>query len=533
MKKRKRIISTTLAICASSLLLSNSCLADKSVFDETVVERKNFEPAIPRPEQEKLAAKKLADLQSKTGRKPNILIFLVDDMGWGDPGAFGGGVAIGAPTPHINNLASQGLKLTSMYSQPTCTPSRAALTTGRLPVRSGLVRPILTGDKVSKNPWKIEQSSGKMLSAAGYRTALIGKWHVGEAEGMLPHEVGFDYFYGLPSVQSDYTQFLVSRQYSDMINNPALHKMAFTLRPEGLIEGNKGGPRKVAYPINSIDEIRMVDQVLRDQSVKFIKEAAKDSKPFYLIHSFSKLHNDSYVAPQYIGKSPAAMPIRDALVELDDIVGEIMKTLEDTGQLDNTIVFFTSDNGGNEDVWPDTSYHPWRGGKGTTWEGGVRVPGIVYWKGMIEPGQASNELVDLMDLYMTSLRMAGVLDDLPDNLYFDGIDQTAFFLAPNGHSRRQVVYMWNRSDFCALRWRDYKVHFKIFDIKAPRRNIDAALVSDIGTAPWVFNLNVDPKEMSSTGHQFFEWGLPQALRFSMQHQATMKEYPNTDIGLGI
>ena len=529
----KQLFAMAVGFCVISLFLSNTCYAEKSVFELGVAERENFEPAIPRPKQEALAAKKLAEFESRSGQKPNILIFLVDDMGWGDPGAFGGGIAIGAPTPNIDKLAQQGLKLTSMYSQPTCTSSRAALMTGRLPVRSGLVRPILTGDKVSKNPWEIEQSSGKMLSAAGYKTALIGKWHVGEAEGMLPHEVGFDYFYGLPSVQSDYTQFLVSRQYSDMINNPELHKMAFQLKPEGLIEGKKGGPRKVAYPINSIDEIRMVDQVLRDQSVKFLKDAANESKPFFLVHSFSKLHNDSYVAPQYIGKSPAAMPVRDALVELDDVVGEIMKALEENGQLENTIVYFTSDNGGNEDVWPDTSYHPWRGGKGTTWEGGVRVPGIVFWKGMIEPGQASNELVDLTDLYMTSLRMAGVHDKLPNDLYFDGIDQTAFFLAPNGRSRRDVVYMWNRNDFCALRWRDYKVHFKIFDIQVPRRNLDATLLSDIGTSAWVFNLNVDPKEMSSSGHQFFEWGMPQAIRFYKQHQATMKEYPNTDIGLGI
>ncbi|GAB2508650.1 sulfatase-like hydrolase/transferase [Microbulbifer agarilyticus] len=529
----QRFLSAALGLFAFGLFFADSSYADKSVFDLSVVERKNFEPAIPRPHQEELAAKKLEEFEQRAGQKPNILIFLVDDMGWGDPGAFGGGIAIGAPTPNIDKLAREGLKLTSMYSQPTCTSSRAALMTGRLPVRSGLVRPILSGDVVTKNPWRIEQSSGKMLTSAGYKTAVIGKWHIGEAEGMLPHEVGFDYFFGLPSVQSDYTQFLLKRQYSDMINNPELHELAFTLRPEGLIEGEKGGRRKVAYPINTIDDMRMVDQVLRDKSLKFLKDAKAKGTPFYLVHSFSKIHNDSLVAPEYIGKSPAAMPVRDAMVEVDDIVGEIMQALEENGQLENTIVYFTSDNGANEDVWPDSGYHPWRGGKGTTWEGGVRVPGIVFWKGMIEPGQVSNELVDLTDLYMTSLRMAGVLDNLPNDLYFDGIDQTAFFLAPNGHSRRQVVYMWNRYDFCALRWRDYKVHFKIFDVKVPRRNLDASVLSDVGTALWVFNLNVDPKEMSSTGHQFFEWGMPQAIKFSKQHQATMKEYRNTDIGLGL
>jgi len=515
------------------LFLSTGAYAQESVFDETVVEKENWEPAIPRPEEEKVADAKLKAFDQKRNKKPNILIFLVDDMGWGDPGVYGGGPAIGAPTPNIDKLAYDGLRLTSMYSQPTCTSSRAAMMTGRLPVRSGLVRPILTGDKVSKNPWEIEITQAKLLSEAGYRTALIGKWHIGEAEGMLPHEVGFDYFFGLPSVQSDFTQFLVERQYSDMVNNPELSKMAFQLRPEGLIKGIKGGKREVGYPIETIEEMAMVDQVLRDESVKFLTKSIDEGKPFFLVHSFSKIHNDNYVAPKYEGASPAAMPVRDAMVEVDAITGEIVALLEEKGVLEDTFIFFTSDNGANEDTWPDSGYHPWRGGKGTTWEGGVRVPGIAYWKGMIEPGQINNGLIDLTDLYMTSLRLGGVLDKLPDNLYFDGIDQTAFLLAEDGKSRRQVVYMWSREDFCALRWRDYKVHFKVFQTVDARRNIDASLLQDIGTSPWVFNLNMDPKEMASTGHQFFEWGVPQATSFMKSHLATMKKYPNTNIGLGL
>lgn len=159
----------------TSLILSTSAWAQQSVFDETFVEKDNWEPAIPRPEQEKVAAAKLQAFEQGRQKRPNILIFLVDDMGWGDPGVYGGGTAIGAPTPNIDKLANGGLRLTSMYSQPTCTSSRAAMMTGRLPVRSGLVRPILTGDKVSKNPWEIEIAQAKLLSEAGYETALIGK----------------------------------------------------------------------------------------------------------------------------------------------------------------------------------------------------------------------------------------------------------------------------------------------------------------------------------------------------------------------
>lgn len=505
-----------------------------SVFDETVVERENFEPAIPRPEQEKIAEQKLRELEAKTGKKPNVLIFLVDDLGWGDIGANGGGTAVGAPTPNVDRLAHEGKRFTSFYSTPTCTGSRAALVTGRIPQRSGLVRPLLSGDKVRTNPWAVEISTGKALSQAGYKSALIGKWHVGEAEGMLPHEVGFDYFFGLPAVQSDYTQFLDERRYSDMHNNRVIKDLAFTMQPEGLLKGSKGGKREVGFPIRNLDDMRKVDGILMDESVKFIKENSMGKTPFYLIHSFTAIHNDTYCGAEYVGKSPAAMPVKDAIVEMDDIIGKIMKVLEESGELENTLVIFTSDNGANEDAFPDAGYHPWKGGKGTTWEGGVRVPGIAYWKGMIEPGQETNELIDLTDIYMTSLRMAGNMqNNLPNNLYFDGIDQTSYLLTKDGHSRRQVEFMWNSTDFCALRWKDYKVHFQVFDVTETGRNIDASTLNRVGTAPWFYNLNVDPKEMRSQGHLFFEWGMPAVIAFKARHLATMKKYPNTDLGLGL
>lgn len=527
---KRLILGIAVALSISSLNAQEKI----SVFDITVVERENFEPIIPHPEQEKIADQKLKDLETRIGKKPNILIFLVDDLGWGDIGVNGGGVAVGAPTPHTDRLAMEGKRFTSFYSTPTCTSSRAALMTGRIPQRSGLIRPLLSGDKVKTNPWEIEMSQAKLLSQVGYKTALMGKWHIGEAEGMLPHEVGFDYYFGLPSVQSDYTQFLMDRRYSDMINNKEIHDLAFQLQPEGLIKGEKGGPREVGFPIKTIADVRKIDEVLKNESIKFIKENTGGDHPFFLIHSFTAIHNDTYSGEAYIGKSPAAMPVKDAIVEMDDIVGEIMAVLTETGELENTLVMFLSDNGANEDAMPDGGYHPWRGGKGNTWEGGVRVPMIAYWKGMIEPGQATNGIIDLTDLYMTVLKIGGNLQTkLPDNLYYDGIDQTSYLLAKNGESKRQAEFIWNRADLCAVRWRDYKIHFKIFDVKQAGRNIDASFVGDIGTAPWVYNLNVDPKEMVSQGHLYFEWGLPAVLAFRARHLATMAKYPNTDLGLGL
>lgn len=348
---------------------------------------------------------------------------------------------------------------------------------------------------------------------------------------MLPHEVGFDYYYGLPAATADYSMYLANREYSDMLNRPEIREKAMEMRTEGLLKGVKGGQREVAFPINSLSDLRKMDGLLRDESLKFLKKYAGKDKPFFLVHSFAAIHNDTYCGEEYIGKSPAGMPVKDALVEADDIIGQIMKALEDSGDLENTLVFFTSDNGANEDVFPDNGYQPWRGGKGTTWEGGVRVPGIAYWKGMIEPGQESNELIDFTDIYMTILRLGNVQNKLPNNLYYDGIDQTAYILAKDGKSRRQAEFLWAGYDFCAVRWKDYKVHFQLFDTKAFKRNIDASVLVKASPAPWVFNLNVDPKEQVSEGHRWFEWGLPSILAFQKRHLASMKKYPNTDLGL--
>ena len=199
---KKEIISAIIILIG----LSYHSEISAQTFNRAVKTSENFEPAIPHPEQDKAVAKKLTDLEKKTGKKPNIVWIVVDDMGYGDPGCYGGGSAIGAATPNMDIIASEGLKLTSAYSQQTCTPTRAAILTGRLPVRSGLTRPILSGDKITANPWEDETSLPTLLGEAGYNTLLTGKWHVGEIEGMRPHDIGFDEFYGYYSAPKEISQ---------------------------------------------------------------------------------------------------------------------------------------------------------------------------------------------------------------------------------------------------------------------------------------------------------------------------------------
>lgn len=505
--------------------------SSRSDFAPTVQATEYLEPVIPRPEQEAEASAKLSALEKKFGRKPNIVILLVDDMGWGDPGCYGGGMLIGAPTPTIDKLATEGLKLLNAYAQPTCTPTRAALNTGRIPTRSGLTRPTLSGEVLKANPWDSETTTAKLLSDNGYRTALSGKWHLGEADGSMPHQVGYDEYYGILSVISDFSQQLDKRLHPDLVLRPERLAALKKLSECAITKGVKGGELQVAEEITSTDQLGEIDQRFADYSEDFIRRTVKDEKPFYLYHSFGRLHNDTYPAKGYEGKSPAGFPYRDAMLEVDDIVARLIGVLEETGQAENTLVFFTSDNGGNEDLMPDSGYQPFRGGKGTTWEGGVRVPGIAYWPGTIAPGRTSEGLFDLCDMFNTPLAIAGISDAIPTDNYIDGIDQTSFLLADDGKSKRDAVFMYAENDLTAVRWLEYKVHFRVFLNQAAHRNLDESTLENLGMSPWVYNLYMDPKEQTSTGHSRFEWGIPQVLQRAARHSATFEKYPRKDIGL--
>ena len=510
-----------------ALAYANEISAQQNYFNPTVRVKEYLEPAIPHPDQDK----EMKDKMSKLKKKPNILIILIDDMGYGDIGVYGGGVAIGAPTPNIDKVAHEGLQLTSTYSQPTCTPSRAAIMTGRIPARSGLTRPTLTGENPKVNPWASENTTAKILSQNGYKSAISGKWHLGESKGSLPNEVGYDEWLGFGSVQSEYAQFVNEWIYPDLINKQDRLAAVKKMVDQNILTGVKGGENKIVQPISNIEELSKVDQVFANYSEDFIRRSVKENKPFYLIHSFSKVHNDNYVSEGYKGKSPAAFPYKDAVVEVDDIVGRLMKLLQDLKIDENTLVFITSDNGPNEDVWPDSGYTPFRGGKGTTWEGGVRVPGIAYWKGMIAPGRISDGLFDICDMFNTSLSAAGVLDKIPSSNYIDGVDQLSFFLSDKGLSNRNAVFMYSETKFMAVRWQEYKMHMNVFNTSGLRKNIDQSTIEGIGMSPWVYNLYTDPKEQLSTGHRFFEWGIPGVMQLIAGHLATYQKYPMKDIGL--
>ena len=526
MKTLYSLVSTALALSLAALPA-----VAQSALNRAVRTAENMEPSIPHPEQDRAVAQKLAALEKRTGKKPNIVWLLVDDMGFGDPGCYGGGKAIGADTPQMDRLANEGFRLTSCYSQNTCTPTRSAMLTGRLPVRTGLTRPILAGDKLTVNPWEGETSLAKILGESGYNTLLVGKWHIGSAKGMRPHEVGFDEFFGYYGAQKETSQAVDPARYPDLVlDKEKLARYEEMGEDHSLVHGLKDGKLDEISVIKSTEDMARADMVLTDFSVKKIKGLAQSDKPFFLKHAFMKVHTDNYAHPDHVGMSASKYPYKDAMCEVDMEIGMIVKSLEEAGVLENTFIFITSDNGPQMDGWPDAGYTPFRGAKGTTWEGGVRVPGIAYWKGMIKPGRVSDDVFDLMDLFNTAVRLAGADAKLPKDRYIDGVDQTSFLLHEEGLGNRECVFFWYKSDLMAVRLREYKEHVKVILPHSTFMHIDMATVQDTATAPWLFNLYIDSKEELPVGHRMNAWLASLGAEMAA-HAATFKKYPPKKVGL--
>jgi arylsulfatase len=490
---------------------------------KTVRVAENMEPVIAHPEHEKEVQNKLAALEKRFGKKPNILIFVMDDVGWGDPGVYGGGAMAGAPTPNMDRLGREGLVLTSTYSQPTCSPTRATILTGRLPMRHGILRPTLHDEPGGLHD---ETTVANVLSKAGYVTQAVGKWHMGENKESQPHNVGFDDFYGFLSVSDMYTEWRDPYWYPDVVYSQGRTEMVKGFAfDKHWVHAKKGGE------IEDVAEVTILvcselDDKWAEYSVNFIKQMAKSNKPFFLYHCTRGGHFDNYPNPKFKGKSPSKYPYKDTMIELDDILGRLVKALEETGQIENTLIFVTSDNGPQIEIWPDSGYTPFRSGKCATWEGGVRVPGIVYWRGVIKPGRVSDGLFDLADLFNTSIALAGVEDQLPKDRYIDGIDQTSFLLADKGESNRKFVYYWLMNTFSAIRGGEYKHYF------AATTDDDGDTVNPGGASGVTvqysygkcFNLYLDPKET----HSYFIRKLVYTdifLKARADHLATFQKYP--------
>jgi len=501
-----------------------------TIASPTLRAAENLEPAFPHPAQAEAARKKIADFTARRGKRPNVLVFLMDDVGWGDFGCYGGGVAVGAPTPNFDRLTRGGLQLTSCYSEPTCSPSRATLLTGRVPHRHGLHRPPMYGEPGGLQG---EVTLPQLLSEAGYVTQAVGKWHIGENVASQPQNVGFDDFYGFLSVSDMYTEWRDPHFFPEVVYSEArtewVKNMPFN---RCFVHAKKGGAAENVEEV-TIPVLSLLDEKWCQYSEAFIQARAKAKQPWFLYHCTRGAHFDNYPHEKFLAKSPARHPYKDTLIELDAIMQRLLDALKASGQLEDTLIFVSSDNGPHMETWPDAAFTPFRCAKGSTWEGGVRVPGILSWPGMIEPGQQNDGLFNFSDLMPTALALAGAADKLPKDRYIDGVDQSAFLLAPGGLSHRKYHYYWLMQNFSAIRCGEYKMVLRSTSDEGEGHWGPGGFTGILQqhTYPALYNLYLDPKEK----HNYMTRKLAYMEVFQLgirQHLGSFKRFPpKTVMGL--
>ena len=399
--------------------------------------------------------------------QPNVIIIYADDLGWGDLGCYG---APAVRTPHLDRMAAEGMRFTDFYSAAeVCTPSRAALLTARYPIRSGMCHAqfrVLRANARGGLP-KEEITLAELLRGSGYATGMIGKWHLGHRPEHLPTQHGFDEYFGLPFS-------------NDMMPSPDAPKG----RDKFFTEQNEYWKTPLIRGTSTVEEHPDQRQLTRrytEEAQQFIR--TRKDRPFllYLAHTFP--HVPLFASEPFRGKSPAGL-YGDVVEELDWSVGQILATVRTEGLERRTFVFFSSDNG----PWKVFRSHggsagPLHEGKGSTWEGGMRVPGIAWWPGRIPAGSIQREPASTMDLLPTCAKLAGTpLPDVP----LDGRD-LAPLLFGNGTRPAEVFLYYRGPDLYAARLGPWKAHFITRSSYGP----DAPVPHN---PPLLFHLGEDPGE---------------------------------------
>ena len=422
----------------------------------------------------------MAEGTSSQLTRPNFIIIFADDLGYGDLGIFGN-PAIN--TPHLDKMAVEGQKWTSFYvAAPVCTPSRAGLLTGRLPIRSGMCsdrRRVLFPDSNGGLP-QSEITIARALKENGYRTAAIGKWHLGHKPPHLPTNHGFDSYYGIPysndmdKVEKENYFSLAEKERCQAYNVPLM-------RNEEIIE----------RPANQLTITRRYTE----EAVEKIK--ALKNEPFFIYLAHSMPHIPLFRSGEFKGKSLAGI-YGDVVEEIDWSVGQLLKALEEEGIAENTLVIFTSDNG----PWHTYKTHGGtagllRGAKGGTFEGGMRVPAIFWWPGKIEKGVV-RDLATTLDLLPTFCNLSKTA--LRNDRTYDGYDLSPL-ITGTGKSEREVVYYYRGQKVYAVRKGSFKAHFitqneygsqSAHPITEPP--IEISNIPALQDPPLLFNVDVDPSE---------------------------------------
>jgi arylsulfatase len=444
--------------------------------------------------------------------KPNIVLIVSDDFGYGDAGIYGGGPNRGMPTPSLDRMAEEGMTFMTFYAQPSCTPGRAAMQTGRIPNRSGMTTVAFQGEGggLPAAEWTL----ASVLKQGGYNTYFTGKWHLGEASYALPSAHGYDQmrYVGLYHLNA-YT-YADPTWFPDM--DPELRAL-FQKVTQGALSGRAGSAPTEDFKINGqyvntpekgVVGIPFFDEYVEKAGIEFLETAAKDpSKPFFININFMKVHQPNLPHPDYIHKSKSKSKYADSVVENDSRIGRVLDKIRQLGLDKNTLVVWTTDNGAWQDVYPDAGYTPFRGTKGTLREGGNRVPAIAWWPGKIKANSKNFDVVGGLDLMATFAKVGGV--DLPKNdregkpIIFDSYDMTPILFG-TGKSARKAWFYFTENELTpgAARVGNYKA---AFNLRGDNGQATGGLAVDtnlgwkgaekyVAVVPQVFDLWQDPQE---------------------------------------
>jgi len=485
--------------------------------------------------------------------KPNILVIFGDDVGMWNVGAYTHGMM--GRTPNIDRIAKEGMLFTDHYAHPSCTAGRAAFITGQYPIRTGMTTIGIPGSDLGLQ--KEDPTLAEVLKPLGYTTGQFGKNHLGDRNKFLPTVHGFDEFYGN-------LYHLNAEEEPEQLDYPGVKNPAFKEKfgPRGVLHcwatdtddptddpkfGHMGKQRCENTGPLTRKRMENVDAEFLGAAEDFIDRSVKDDKPFFVWFNPTRMHIWTHVPQEYIQKAvdegrPEIDVYRAGMIQHDEQVGQLLKKLDDLKIADNTIVIYSTDNGFELMLWPDGGYSPFRGEKGTTWEGGVRVPIMVRWPGKIAAGSSSNEIQSHEDLYATLAAAAGETE-LKDELlkgknmggttykvHLDGYNNLDHWTGKTDKSARNQYFYYDENDLTGLRVGDWKMSFAIKEEGLWWNQLVYPRV------PYLFNLRMDPMEhMDQESHEFGYigrklfaqkmWTLIPAQGVLAQHIETLKKFP--------
>ncbi len=479
--------------------------------------------------QDKTIDAKLAEIRKNNGgKRPNILYILVDDVGFGDFGIPELNYVRGTKTPNINKLADQGVSLMRMYTEPSCTPTRVAMMTGRYPIRSGMgeVKVALVGEGLPKS----EVTIAEVLSKAGYNTAHIGKWHMGDIEEAYPHNQGFD-FAAFP-IHQQVQLSLMTQDGDDAHSLQGYVGTSYTddtaiderFKPFGLVYGVEGKKGEAAHEVGMKAGEQWTQAKYNDmheryqrQTIEQLRALSKKEEPFFLQY-WPLLPLDFVRSDKSQFNTRNGGTAVEGMQRLDAYVGDIMKEVDDLGIADNTIVVLMGDNGpflfgyqgklGMSDM-------VYRGGKTDHLEGGVRVNAFVRWPGVIEEDTLAGDIFHVSDLYTTFARIGNATEFIPRDRVIDGVDQTALLLEGEKNGRRDYVYIYEGFTLRSIVKQKFKMH-----MPAPGMP---------GAGAPIFDLNRDPREENPL-IEIALWSGASFQDMMKRHKITMTKYPHSPIG---